>query len=388
MTQKGPQISGMGVVSCLGKGVNSLWQGALEERTGISNGVGMIEPEVLDQLKSTYPQAAKASKAVLLAYAAISEAMQKAEWESLNEDDGFIIATTTGQIPVWESEATRFLRGEISQLELSPSLRSQSLGSLINELSNLLNFRGRSFIVTSACAASTQAIALAALWLAQGKVKRCLVGGSEVLCNLTVEGFRCMQLLTPELASPFDANRKGINLSEGSAFLCLEPTQKAVAAPLAYVSGYGLSTDGYHMTAPHPEGRGIFEAMQNALQVAALSPKDISWVHAHGTGSRHNDQAEGLAIQRLFGETKPWVSSTKRIHGHSLGASGALETALCVQALQKKIILRTSGLKDPDPSISLQHPASHLPFDLRHILKTTLGFGGSNAALVLSPGVN
>ncbi|MBI3555800.1 MAG: beta-ketoacyl-[acyl-carrier-protein] synthase II, partial [Deltaproteobacteria bacterium] len=274
---------------------------------------------------------------------------------------------------------------------LSVALRSQSLGSVTAALAELLGFRGRAFLTSSACAASTQGLALAAQWLAQGKVKRVLVGGAEVLCNLTLEGFRSMQLVSPLNSTPFDVNRKGINLSEAAAFVCLEPEATATAKPLAHLSGFGLSTDGYHMTAPHPEGRGIFEAMQAALKSAGLSTQDISWVHAHGTGSRHNDQAEGSAIARLFTDGAgraiidgPWTSSTKWVHGHALGASGALETTLCVHALLQQTILKTTGLKDPDPAIGLRHPTASAPARLRHILKTTLGFGGSNAALVLS----
>jgi 3-oxoacyl-(acyl-carrier-protein) synthase len=132
--------------------------------------------------------------------------------------------------------------------------------------------------------------------------------------------------------------------------------------------------------------------MQAALEMANLKPTDITWVHAHGTGSKHNDLAEGHAIASLFGGKEPFVTSTKWVHGHALGASGALETVLCVEALQARTILATGGLKNPDPEIKLKHPPHHLqredlgtkPF---HILKNTLGFGGINAALVISDSV-
>ena len=386
------QISGIGAVSCAGNSADALWRNALAEHSGISDGVGIISNTQHAELRAAHPRAAHASKPVLYAYAAMTEAMRQAGWAKLNDDDGLILATTTGQIPAWEGVMIRFLKKQATAAELASALRTQSLGSITAELSELLDFRGRSFLTSSACAASTQGLALAVQWLTQGKVKRVLVGGTEVLCNLTLEGFRSLQLMSPLNSTPFDVNRKGINLSEAAAFICLEPTAGAVTAPLAKLTGFGLSTDGYHMTAPHPEGRGIFEAMNAALRTAALAPHDISWVHAHGTGSRHNDQAEGAAITRLFrndhtndrNDEQPWTSSTKWVHGHALGASGALETALCVQALLKQTILKTSGLKNPDPAIALRHPAANAPMKLRHILKTTLGFGGSNAALVIS----
>ena len=148
-----------------------------------------------------------------------------------------------------------------------------------------------------------------------------------------------------------------------------------------------MSSDSYHMTAPHPQGLGSLRAMQGALEMANLNPSDISWVHAHGTGSKHNDAAESKAIEQLVGENMPWVSSTKWVHGHALGASGAIEAILCIQALNEATILRSGGLINPDAEIKLKHPPHHIQAgkgELEHILKNTLGFGGVNASLVIS----
>ena len=280
------------------------------------------------------------------------------------------------------SVSLALLRKEISVREFENVFQHQPLGSLLEALSQILGFRGRSLLISSACTAATQAIAIGCHWIRQGRVKRCFVGGTEILCDLTVQGFKSLQLLSEIPAAPFDKNRTGINLSEGAGFLCLEA--EPGPHPLAVVSGSGLSTDSYHMTAPHPEGRGSLEAMQGALEMAGLQPSDISWVHAHGTGSQHNDLAEGNAIRQLFHGKMPWVSSTKWVHGHALGASGALETILCIEALKNKTILRTAGLKTPDPQIEVPHPSQHLHTNLNHILKNTLGFGGINASLVIS----
>jgi 3-oxoacyl-[acyl-carrier-protein] synthase-1 len=199
---------------------------------------------------------------------------------------------------------------------------------------------------------------------------------------LTIHGFRCLQLLASEQCAPFSSRRGGIQLSEGAAFLCLE----RASTGLARLSGAGFSTDAHHMTAPHPEGEGSRKAMQRALRSAGLQPQQIDWVHAHGTGSTHNDSAEAAAIGSLFGngDAAPWVSATKPIHGHALGASGALEAVVCVEALRHQIVLPTFGLTDPDPALGLRHPPATVPTALRHVLKNTLGFGGANAALVFS----
>jgi 3-oxoacyl-(acyl-carrier-protein) synthase len=179
-------------------------------------------------------------------------------------------------------------------------------------------------------------------------------------------------------------DRKGINLAEGAAALCLESGEAAKYHALARIAGVGMATDSFHMTAPEPEGRGCKEAIAVALNSSGLTLKDISWIHAHGTGSLHNDLAEGAALCNLFKEAMPPVTSTKSIHGHSLGASGAIETVLCLEALIRQQIIKTAGLEKPDPAIPIHHTSANGPAYLKHILKLTLGFGGTNAALILS----
>ncbi|RYZ76672.1 MAG: beta-ketoacyl-[acyl-carrier-protein] synthase II, partial [Proteobacteria bacterium] len=219
-------------------------------------------------------------------------------------------------------------------------------------------------------------------------VKRCLVGGVEVLSPLTVEGFKSLQLLSTTAAHPFDEARKGINLSEGAGFLILEAEESKQSPSLAQIAGFGLTTDAFHMTGPHPEGEGCFNAMAQAVSKAGLKPSDISWVHAHGTGSDLNDLSEGRAIAKYFGISpqlsSPQVSSTKFSHGHALGASGALETILCIESLRRQTILKSGGLEKQDSRIPIEIVKESRSFPLKHILKNTLGFGGINAALVLS----
>lgn len=367
-------ISGMGTVSCLGYGTDALWNAILENKSGITTGLGTApeRPESEDPF-------ARLSRASRFSMHAIREAMAQARWTRLTDEDGLILATTTGQISLWESEMLAFARKEIGENELSQALVHQPLGSLLETLGKELQFKGRQLLLTSACSASTQAIATGAMWIKQGLVRRCLVGGVEVLSKLTTEGFKSLQLLSEKPSMPFDRNRNGINLSEAAAFLCLEA---AGPRSLAEISGWGFSSDAHHVTSPHPEGRGCFDAMTAALSKANLQAKDVSWIHCHGTGSSANDHAEGTAVHRLFGETR--ASSTKSIHGHALAASGTLESVICVKALQSGVVPATHGLTEPDPQIPLRHVRSNEPFELKHIVKNTLGFGGNNAALVFS----
>lgn len=174
--------------------------------------------------------------------------------------------------------------------------------------------------------------------------------------------------------------RNGINLSEASVFLCLE---KPRAGAYAAINGFGTAGDASHMTAPHPEGDGCRRAMLGALSLAEVSPAEVSWIHAHGTGSRHNDVAEAKAIRKVFSPAPP-VSSTKGVHGHALGASGALESLLVCRALKEQRILPSFGLGEMDPEVALDIPRVAEARDLKYVLKNTLAFGGINTSLLFS----
>ncbi len=373
-------ITGLGAYTCAGRTASELWDSAVSGRSGIRDGVGRIAEAVAGE------GLLKTARTTFFAAHAAREAMKAAGWDRLNVDDGLVFATTTGRIPAWESPLVDHLRGELSPEKFAEVFRSQPLGSALDALKEELSFTGRTLLVSSACSAATQALALGAVWIRQGRAKRVLVVGAEVLCNLTLAGFNSLQLLAPEGARPFDLDRSGINLSEGAGAVCLEGASVAGGTAIAMLAGYGLSTDGYHMTSPHPEGRGSYQAMRRALQTAGVTPADITWVHAHGTGSKANDSAEGAAVAHLFSEVRvaPYISSTKRIHGHALGASGAIEAVLCVQAIQKGIVLPTEGLTNPDPEIRVRHTPGVTRVPVRHILKNTLGFGGTNASVVFS----
>jgi 3-oxoacyl-(acyl-carrier-protein) synthase len=368
-------VTGTGAVTCIGTNVDALWHNAEHGRSGIVRGKGSVADADIGHLPGN-------SRALDLAMKPIAEAMNRAGWQGLCAEDGLILATTTGQTPVWEKSLCEFVAKRLSRSEFSAVFRHQTPGALLTAICDRLDFGGRAMLTSSSCSASTQAIALAAMWLRQGRVRRCLVGGVEVFCDVILEGFESLKIMSAEPARPFDCDRVGINLSEGAGFLCLELDRSS--SPLAVINGFGMSSDGYHMTAPHPEGRGSHMAMASALRIAELEPAQIDWIHAHGTGSHHNDLAEGTAIRTLFGQKHPPVSSTKNLHGHSLGAAGAIESILCIEALQRQTILASFGLVNADPKIGLTHPRENVKTKIRHVLKNTLGFGGTNASLILS----
>ena len=390
MTAAGPTpvwITGYGAISCVAADAAGTWLAAYEGRSGIREGLGAValpteSPSVaarLSRLKTTPFGALRGGKALPMAISAIEEALAAAGWEGLRDDDGLLLATTTGQGPLWEDELMRHLLGELPADRRSSALATQPLGVTLAVLRELYGFRGRATILSTACSASTHAIALGHRWVRSGQVRRCLVGGVEVLSRLTVEGFRSLKLLSAERARPFDATRQGINLSESAAFICLERDRAGTA--VARVAGSAFSSDAYHMTAPHPEGRGSVAAMRGALSHAGLEPAAVDWIHAHGTGSIHNDLSEGIAVVTVFGDKTP-VSSTKAIHGHSLAASGALESVLCLESMRRGVVLGTPGLATPDEKIAVRHATHGAKMPLRCVLKNSLGFGGANGALV------
>ncbi len=377
-------VSGTGTLSPFGEGSDQLLRAALAETTAVRDGLGRIPEEVLARHHNSKNEGME----LALCRPALEEALRDASWGSLGPRDGFILATTVGQPSLWQRQLMDCLKkGEaVKADELAAVLRKQPLGTLLEDLCEIMDFQGPRLLVTSACAAGTQALALAALWIEEGRVDRCLVGGIEFLCDLTVEGFRSLQLLSPEACRPFDLNRSGINLSETASFICLESAKNVPQSRhQAYVLGCGFSTDAYHSASPEPSGSGIERSMRMAMEMADLSPLDIDWIHAHGTASIANDLSEGNAVSRIFSadpEHSP-ISSTKWLHGHALGASGVLESILCVHALREGWRLRSFGLSEKDPAISYPILRKNERTRPRFLLKNTLGFGGNNASLVL-----
>jgi len=266
-------------------------------------------------------------------------------------------------------------------------LRFHECASSAELCARQIGAQGPCTTLSTACSAGTLAIAAAAELIEQDEADVVLAGASDSLCRLTLHGFGSLLLLDPNGCRPFDAARAGISLGEGAAVLVLEAQAVARARgakPLAGVSGWGASCDAYHATAPQPDGDGALIAMQRALDRAGLPPPAIDYVNAHGTGTPDNDAMEATALRRLFGDRVPPFSSTKRFFGHTLAASGALKAVVCVQALQEQAIPPNPGFETVDPRIGLEPVRAFRSQRLAHVLSSSFGFGGSNAALVFS----
>jgi 3-oxoacyl-[acyl-carrier-protein] synthase II len=240
-------------------------------------------------------------------------------------------------------------------------------------------------VIANACASGTNAIGHAFECVRSGRYERILTGGYDALSELVFVGFDSLQASTPEKCRPFDRDRTGMVLGEGAAILALENLDAARsrgARVLAEVTGYGMSTDNFHMTQPDPSGIGPRRAMERALQSAQISADAIDYINAHGTATPFNDAAEGKAISELFGRVP--VSSTKSMMGHSLGAAGAVEVIVCLLALQHQFLPGNINFRASDENIDLNVIANKArPAALRTVLSNSFGFGGTNASIAI-----
>lgn len=387
LTQHSFSITGMGSITAAGSGVNPLWDHCLSKTSLIKSGLGRVSDKEINEIwyklqssKWMVNTPPYFSKSLLFTLHSITNAIDLASWTSFEKSDVIIIGTTTGQISLWEKELIQLLKIELASSIDTEKLSKQPMQSICESLKSFLNFPGKILILSSACSASTQAIITAHNYLTTNRAKRCIAGGVEELSELTVSGFNCLKLLSAEPCRPFDQSRVGINLSEGAAFYTIE--KNTDVPPLAYLYAGDTFLDSYHMTSPRIDGIGMQKALLSTLKKSNLSPGDISMIHAHGTGSMQNDQSESNALSNIFSQKPPTIS-TKGIHGHALGASGAIELGICLKILNLGIIPPVTGLTNQDESISLNLPVTALKQEVRFLAKTTLGFGGVNSAFII-----
>lgn len=230
---------------------------------------------------------------------------------------------------------------------------------------------------STACTSSANALGYAYEMIAKGVYENVLVVGFDTLSQTTIRGFDSLGVLSANPCQPFDVSRDGMNVAEGIAVLLLQNTPQKESIELL---GVGYSSDAHHMAHPSPDGAGALQSMQKALKCANLEAKDVDYINAHGTGTQANDSSEGCAIETLFG-SKVYVSSTKSITGHTLGAAGTLEAIVCVMALQKQILPPNTYLKMPEnTTLNFVHKAQ--PQALRYVLSNSLAFGGNNTSLL------
>jgi 3-oxoacyl-[acyl-carrier-protein] synthase-1 len=243
-----------------------------------------------------------------------------------------------------------------------------------------LGLAGPSLVISTACSSSAKVFGAAARMIATGWCDAAVVGGADSLCLTTLYGFNSLQLLSRGRCRPFDVARDGISIGEGGGFALLQAPEAAPRGSLALL-GVGESSDGYHMSSPHPEGLGARLAMQKALLAAGLRPEAIDYVNLHGTGTRSNDAAEGKAVREVLGRHTA-ASSIKGALGHTLGACGILEAVACLLAIEHGFIPGSANTRSVDPAVEIDYAVENRAARVACAMSNSFGFGGSNCTLI------
>ncbi len=374
-------VTGIGLVSALGATLDQTWQGLLQGKTGIrdqrpfpdlpSYPLGLIENQPAHPISLTRQ--------------VIQAAISDAQLQPPLADCGVIIASSRGQQCRWEQLAQTRLRLPQDQVQ-SHLAEVASLYHLPLAVigARFLGTTGPVLAPMAACATASWAIAQGFELLQTGQCQQVVVGAVETpITPLTLVGFAQMGALATTGAYPFDGLREGLVLGEAAAAFVLESPQSACqrqAKIYGQILGFGLSVDGYHLSAPDPDRRWAIAAVEQCLHSSGLSASAIDYIHAHGTGTRLNDQAEATLIQTVFPDGVA-VSSTKGATGHTLGAAAALGTAFSLLALQQQVLPPCVGLRQP--AFDLDLVCSARPAEVRFALSFSFGFGGQNAVLAL-----
>jgi 3-oxoacyl-[acyl-carrier-protein] synthase II len=390
-------VTGLGAVTPLGVGSRTLHERWTAGTSGIEDGEGACtEFEPTEHL--TVKEVRRADRFTQMALVASDEALKEAGWDGELPYEasrvGSIIGTGIGGIGTLTHNHQVLLEqgpGKVSPLAIPLMMGNAGSGAVAMRH----KLKGPSFAPLSACAAGAHAIGEAVELIESGRADAVVAGGSEAgLVPLARAAFAALDALSDSgISRPFDVRRDGFVMGEGAAVLILEDGEQARergASILAYVRGYGATTDAYHLTAPDKEGLGAAEAMRIALADAGLTPEDVVYVNAHGTSTPLNDRAETRALKLALGDAAKDipVSSTKSAIGHLLGAAGAVEAVATILALRDRIAPPTLGHEEPEEGLDLDYvPGKARPLDIDGKpaigLSNAFGFGGHNAVLCL-----
>lgn len=386
-------VTGLGAVSPFGAGVKAFWEGlasarcAIEplrliETEGFRSRIGAeVPPTAVDDL----PASRRRSRADRFGLAAAAEAVEDAGLTRAERARTALIVGAVGG-GMLEAEAWYWAR---SRGAPEPDPRRALVSVLpcahADAIGRRLGLGGPRETVVMACSSGAAALSMAADLIEAGAAPCALAGGVDAITRICYMGFNALKLLDPEPCRPFDRDRRGMSIGEGAGFLVLESRAHAAARGArvyAELAGHAMTTDAYHVTAPHPEGGGMIAAIRGALARARLDPAAVDYVNAHGTGTLQNDRIEALALARVFGEGRLLVSSNKSQIGHTMAAAGSLEAAATVLALTHAIVPATVTLAAADPEVPFDCvPRTPRAAPLRAAISNSFGFGGQNVTV-------
>ncbi len=365
-------VTGVGLVSALGN-LEQTWKGLIEQRSGIRfyQPFSCLEKRPIALIRDQPAEILSLTQEIALA------AIKDAKLEFPLIDCGVVVGSSRSSQAQWETLAVG--QGDLSRwINTLPNAVSIAVARLIQS-------QGIVLAPMAACATGLWAIAQATDLICSGQCQRVIAGAIEApITPLTLAGFERMGALARSGARPFDRRREGLVLGEGGALFVLESIKSAEqrgAKIYGRARGFGLTADGYHVSAPEPESGSAIAAVQQCLQRSQLEAKDIDYIHAHGTATQLNDRNEAFLIDRMFSKSVP-VSSTKGATGHTLGASGALGVAFCLMALQHQVLPPNVGLEECEFEIDIVRDVRSTR--LETLLCFSFGFGGQNAVMALS----
>jgi 3-oxoacyl-[acyl-carrier-protein] synthase II len=403
-------VTGIGAVTPLGNTWNETWSQALQGKSGIATitkfPAEAYETRFAGEVKNFNPEPyiekkeiKKMDLFIQYSLAATKMALENSGLkidETLAPRTGVIVSAGLGGLPFIEEQHSKLMEkgpGRVSPFFIPSVISNLASG----QISISFGAKNVNYSITSACATGVHSIGEAFRYIMYGHADAMIAGGTEsTVCPMAIAGFSNMRALStrnddPTHASrPFDENRDGFVLGEGAAVLILESLEHATkrgAKILAEVTGYGATADAYHMTSPGPEGEGGARAMELAIKEAGIRPSDIQHVNAHATSTPVGDALETKGMKKVFGDHagKLWISATKSMTGHLLGAAGAVESAFCVQALVDQIVPPTINLEKASADCDLDYvPHEARKGQFQHVLNNSFGFGGTNGSLIFS----
>jgi 3-oxoacyl-[acyl-carrier-protein] synthase II len=400
-------VTGVGAVTPLGTGVDVFWPRMLAGESGIGAitlmDAGEYTTRIAGEVKDFIPEewldrkeARRIDRFIQFATAAAAMAMKDSGIQPTKEeaeDFGVLIGSGIGGLTYLGEQHRRLVEGGPGKV--SPFLVPYMIPDMASGYVSIQHkLKGPNSCVVTACSTGANAIGDAYHIIKRGDAWAMLAGGTEAPINeLGLSGFCSARAMSqrnddPQHASrPFDKERDGFVMAEGSAVFVLEDHDHAIARGAkiyAEIVGYGMSGDAFHITQPDPDGDGAFRAMRMGLRTAGLQPEDIGYINAHGTSTYYNDKLETLAIKNLFGDKAPPVSSTKSMIGHTLGAAGAIEALVCILAMRDGILPPTVNYENPDPECDLDYiPNEPRQKQVQYCLSNSFGFGGHNVSLII-----
>ncbi|MCX6306858.1 MAG: beta-ketoacyl-[acyl-carrier-protein] synthase family protein [Bacteroidetes bacterium] len=389
-------ITGYGIISCIGNNIEETLSSLLGSKPGTGR-IRYVETLLKDELlvgevpktlAELFVMAGISpvdgySRNALLGMIAAREAFEHGRLDDHRElKTGLISATTVGGMDRSEFYYNDFLTNDTRNVFID----SYDCADSTEKIAQLLEITGFVTTISTACSSAANAIMLGARMIRSGRLDRVLAGGSESLTKFHLNGFNALKILDKEPCKPFDQHRAGINLGEGAAYLVLESEEslaKTGNVPFAELVGWGNACEAYHQTASSPDGIGAYLAMKEAIDMSGLAPGDIDYVNAHGTGTDNNDLSEGHAIERLFVDKMPMVSSTKQFTGHTTSAAGSIEAILSVLCLQNQVIWPNLNFKERIAELNFS-PVEKLMINVavNAVMSNSFGFGGNDTSLI------